>query len=132
MQAPQQQGRKERGVLFAQSPSHDLRWWGELDDAFRPAGLAVYRAHSGPETIRWIERGGIAGAVLVADRQRINGLSLLHIIRSIDAELPCWLVTHAPTRPTLEAALALRATCVMNNLPPARELALAVRRLLVN
>ena len=101
--------------------SHGLRaegrrWLREVDDLFRPSGFVVCRAHSGPETIRRVEEGGLAGAVLIEDRPLIDGLSLLRIIRSIDLRLPCWLVTEHATRRTLEAALSLRVVSVMT--PP--------------
>lgn len=125
--------RESRGVLFAYSPVvDDPGWLVDVDAVFRPVGLAVFQAHSGPDAIAWVERGGLAAAVLVGDRVRIDGLALLRIIRSIDAELPCCLVTDAPTRPLLEAALALRAKCVMDQPASAVELALTVRRLLAS
>jgi len=125
--------RNARGVLFAHNPAgKDSGWFGDVVAVFDHTGLAVFQAHSGPDAIRCVERGGLAGAVLIGDRGAIDGLALLRIIRSIDAELPCWLVTNEPTRPTLEVALSLRATCVMNQPASGAELALAVRRLLMN
>lgn len=125
--------RESREVLFAHNPAvRDAGWIGEVVAVFDPTGLAVFQAHSGPDAIRRVERGGLAGAVLIGDRAQIDGLALLRIIRSIDAELPCWLVTNEPTRLTLEVALSLRATCVMSQPATGAELALAVRRLLMN
>ncbi len=88
-------------------------WLGGVDDVLRPSGFVVCRAHTGADTIRQVEEGGLAGAVLVEDRERIDGLSLLRIIRSIDRHLPCWLVTERANRRTLEVALSLRVVSVM-------------------
>jgi CheY-like chemotaxis protein len=108
------------------------RWLGEMDQAFKPVGMTICRAHTTPAAIARVELGGLAAAVLIADLWEIDGLALLRIIRSIDGHLPCWLITDDPTRSTLEAALALRATCVMNHPPTAGELALVLRRRLLN
>ncbi len=59
-------------------------------------------------------------------------LSLLRVIRSIDDELPCWLVTPDPCRRTLQAASSLRVTGVMGYPIEVQELTLALRKLLVN
>lgn len=105
-------------------------WLGDVEQALRPAGYAVCRTHSAPATIQRVELGGLAAAVLVADDRRINALSLLRIIRSIDDALPCWLVTDAPTRQTLQVALSLRAMSVMSNTLARRELSVALMKAL--
>ena len=73
------------------------------------------RAHTGPDTILRVEQGGLGAAVICADHARIDGLSVLRIIRSIDMELPCWLVTKDTTRQTLQTALSLRVTSVVTH-----------------
>ena len=100
------------------------------DELFRSSGLVACRVHTGPDTIRRVERGGLAAAVVCGDRGQIDGLSLLRIIRSIDEELPCWLVIRDATRQTLEAALALRVTSVLTHPVEVGELILALRRVL--
>lgn len=111
---------------FAGAP----RWYDDLDDVFRPVGLELCRAHSGRDAIERVERGGLAGAVLVSDEHEITGLSLLRIIRSIDAVLPCWLVTDAASRQTMETALALRVSSVITRPLGPGDIGLPVRRVL--
>ena len=105
---------RPRTVLF----SHRLAganpaWLDQIDRELRSTGLACGQAPSGPETIRQVERGGLAAAVVVEDWQWFDGLTLLRIIRSIDLKLPCWLVARHATRRTLEQALSLDVASVM-------------------
>lgn len=130
MQTPDYRARG-REVLFAHGlPPGDSRWFMEMDKLLRPRGLALYRTSSGSETIRRVERGGLVAAVLIADERRIHGISLLSIIRSIDDDLPCCLVTSDIRRSTLQAALSLRATSVMTHPIASGELSLALQKLL--
>lgn len=90
---------------------------GELhgvEATFRPDGFFVSRVHTVPDTIRRVERGGLAAAVVWAAQGQFDGLSVLRIIRSIDRELPCWLVARHATRQTLEEALLLRVKSVLS------------------
>ena len=103
-------------------------WCNDIDVAFRPCGFVVCWAHSCVETVERVEQGGLAAAVLVGDDRQIDGLSLLRIIRSIDAVLPCWLVTRDTTRHTLQEAFALKATGVITHPVGADELGLTLRR----
>lgn len=122
---------RSRGILFAPHElDFEVEWWRGVDDVFRPIGLAPVFAESSAEAIAWVERGGLAAAIVTRDRSRGDGLTLLRIIRSIDGNLPCWLVTNDPSRATLEAAFLLRTTCVLRSPPTPAGLALAARRLL--
>ncbi len=122
-----------RRVLLAhQQWPLDRRWYADIDEAFAPAGLLACRVHNGVEVVRRVEQGGLAGAVLVSDERCIDGLSLLRIIRSIDAVLPCWLVAEGPSRWTLQEALALRVASVIAPTVGADELTLALRKRLMN
>lgn len=107
-------------------------WVCGVDDLLRPAGVVVCRAHTGPDTIRRIEQGGLGAAVVCADHARIDGLSLLRIIRSIDMDLPCWLVTKDTTRQTFETALSLRVTSVVTHPDRVSALTLALRKVLMD
>ena len=107
-------------------------WLGKVEAGLRPSGFVVCQTHSGPDTIRRVERGGLSGAVLIADGIQIDGLSILRVIRSIDAELPCWLVTREATRQLLEAALSLHVTSVMTQPVEVDRLTLALKRVLIN
>ncbi len=82
-------------------------WVGGLDEALRPCGLTLFRANTRAAALDTVEKGGLAAAILIDDRPRVDGLTLLRLIRSIDLILPCWLVTAKATRRTLEAALNL-------------------------
>jgi CheY-like chemotaxis protein len=108
------------------------RWMCGVDELLKPSGVVVCRTHTGPDTIQRVEQGGLAAAVVCADHAQIDGLSLLRIIRSIDVELPCWLVTKTATRPTLQAALSLRVISVITHPDKVDTLTLALRKVLVN
>lgn len=105
-------------------------WLRAVGEALSSSGLCVARAQFGEETIRRVESGGLAAAVVVADQVRSDGISLLRIIRSIDVDLPCWLVLPRTTRQVLEAALALHVTSVMTHPVEVNELALGLTRVL--
>lgn len=120
-----------RTVLLSHAlPCEGPRWLRDVGDELRPSGFVFCRAHSGPDTIRRIEQGRLAAAILVEDRLQIDGLSLLRIIRSIDMKLPCWLVTEHATRRTLETALSLSVTGVMTQPIDVATLVQALRKLL--
>ncbi len=84
-----------------------------MDEAFRPCGLTLFRARTRADALATVEKGGLAAAILIDDRPRVDGLTLLRLIRSIDMILPCWLVTAKATRRTLEVALDLSVCGVM-------------------
>ena len=88
-------------------------WVGGLDEALRPCGLTLFRAKTRAAALATVEKGGLSAAILIDDRPRIDGITLLRLIRSIDIVLPCWLVTAKATRRTLEAALNLSVCGVM-------------------
>lgn len=103
-------------------------WLHQADEAIQPLGYVLYKTRTGLETIRRIEEGGLAAAVVVEDQRAIEGLSLLRIIRSIDRDLPCWLLTHDTSRQTLESALALHVMSVFSREIEVAELVDAFRR----
>ncbi|MFQ5414685.1 MAG: hypothetical protein ACE5E6_09535 [Phycisphaerae bacterium] len=104
----------EREVLVSQRAALDAcGWLSDMAGRLRAFDLVVTPARSSRETIERVESGGLAGAVLVGDPVEIDGLSLLRVVRSIDAELPCWLVAAYAGRHTIQTALALRATGVL-------------------
>jgi len=106
-------------------------WIGEAGTALGSGEWRVHRTHTGRETIARVEQGGLAAAVLVADQCDIDGMSLVQIIRSIDEQLPCWLVTESPTRQVLQQALTLRVTSVISHPTEFDGLVIALQRLLV-
>lgn len=106
-------------------------WIGEAGLALGSRGWRVHRTHTGTETIARVEEGGLAAAVLIADRCDIDGMSLVQIIRSIDTQLPCWLVTDAPTRQVLQQALTLKVTSVISRATELDNLVVALQHLLV-
>lgn len=122
----------QKRILFAFG-EHAVgpRWLCDMDARLGRSGLVVCPAHSGQETIRRVEEGGLSAAVLFEDQRVIDGLSLVRIIRSIDQMLPCWLLTCDTRRTTLETALALHVTSVLTSSIGPGELAAALcRRLL--
>jgi CheY-like chemotaxis protein len=120
-------------VLLSCGHRQDVaRWVFGVDDLLRPSGVLVRRAHTGPDTIRCIEEGGLGAAVVCADAARIDALSVLRIIRSIDLELPCWLVTKDTTRQTFQTALSLKVTSVITHPDRVGELTQALRKVLAN
>ncbi len=123
----------DRDVLISHRlQGGEIRWLNDVDTGLRPTGLRVCRVHTRAETICRVEHGGLAGAVVIADGRQIEGLSLLRTIRSIDRDLPCWLVTDDARRATLEAALALRVMSVFTHPVRVEDLTLALTKLLVN
>ncbi len=123
----------DRTLLLAHSRrAFGPGWLTEAGSALRPSGWQVHRTHTGTETIARVEQGGLSAAVLIADQCDIDGLSLVQIIRSIDTELPCWLVTESPTRQTLQQALTLRVTAVISQPTEMDGLVVALQRLLMN
>ena len=122
-----------RTLLLAHSRrTFGPQWLTEAGSGLRPSGYQVHRTHTGVETIARVEQGGLSAAVLIADQCDIDGMSLVQIIRSIDAELPCWLVTESPTRQTLQQALTLRITSVISQPTEMDGLVIALQRLLMN
>lgn len=108
------------------------RWLRDLGDELRPVGVVLTHTHSGPDTICRIEHGGLSGAILVGDQRGIDGLSILRIIRSIDVDLPCWLVAERTTPRTLQTALSLGARSVITYPVEVRELTLALSKVLMD
>ena len=88
-------------------------WVAGITSFLEARSIEVERAHSGRQTIDLVERGGIDAAILSAPRPRADELSLLRIIRSRDAGLPCVVVTTEVCRGTLQQALTLGAYSVV-------------------
>ena len=135
----------EGAVVLGLSPSlsgggvvvcaHDCRagqprWLSSLARGLEPAGLALESVPSGPETISRIERGNVAAALLVHALPQPDSLSLLRIIRGLDAGLPCWLVAREVTHATLQVAFALKAAAVLADPVDSELLALAMLKVL--
>jgi CheY-like chemotaxis protein len=73
----------------------------------------VRRAYTGRETIGLVERSEIDAAILSVEMPQMDGLNVLRIIRSIDAELPCVMLTADASKRTLQRALELGAYSVV-------------------
>jgi len=100
-------------VLSVGSRFDRCTWSVALAAGLGSAGLAICRTYSRPETLGRVEQGGLAGAIVVSDREPQEGLSLLRGIRSISGDLPCWFVAREATRRTLESALTLQVSSVL-------------------
>ena len=120
-------------ILLSYGRQQDVAdWLGGVADALAPAGVVCCRAHTAGDTIRRVERGGLGAAVVCGDDPQIGGLSTMRVIRSIDTDLPCWWVTAAPTRQTLQVALSLSVTSVITHPDRVDALTLALRRVFVD
>lgn len=102
--------------------SNESAWLRSLDEAFAPCGLSPCHTHTRASTLERVEIGGLSAAVLVDDRPRIDGLSVLRAVRSIDAALPCWLLTANASRRLLAAALELSVCGVMESMADVADL----------
>jgi DNA-binding NtrC family response regulator len=102
-------------VLLGHERTGAASWESELLTRLDPTGVAVRHAFTAADVVRVVETRTIHLA-LVSDAPRIDGLSVLRMIRSIDTSLPCVLVANEPDRRWLERALALRAESVFS--PP--------------
>lgn len=88
-------------------------WVGGITSYLAERCIEVERVHTGREAISLVERGGIDAAILSDDLPRMDGLSVLRMIRSVDARLPCVMVAAEASPRTLQQALALRAYSVV-------------------
>lgn len=104
----------ERRVMLATAGvSWDRRWLADVDAAFAPTGMVACRVQGGEEAVQCVKQGGLAAAVFWTERRWGDGLTLVRIVRSIDDELPCWLVGDDASRWALQEALSLRVTSVL-------------------
>ena len=94
-------------------PSGQGRWADALSRIFEPQGIVVRRAPTRPETVSIVEHEPVAVAGLGVEQPRMDGLSVLRIIRNLDAALPCVLVSRQASRPLMEQALGLGAYSVL-------------------
>ncbi len=88
-------------------------WVGGITGYLGPRRVGVCRAYTDVEAVGFVERGGIDAAILSADPPRMDGLSVLRIIRSIDVSLPCVMVLGDASKRTLQRALELQAYTVL-------------------
>ncbi len=102
-------------VLFGRPAWRGVPWEDGLLAKLQAGVVHVRHAYSGPEVVRVVETETVDLA-LVADAPRLDGLSVLRMIRSLNGSLPCLLVANGPDRRWLEEALALRAESVFS--PP--------------
>ena len=103
------------GCLLASGRGNHLSpgWAEGLSGWLEPNGIAVHRASSGRQAIEIVERGQAQLAVVGMDLPRMDGLSVLRIIRSIDRQLPCVLVAGQPSGHLFQQALELEAYSVI-------------------
>lgn len=119
-------------VLIACEPAfRQVPWIQRLDENLRLEGLSLRHAHTQTEAVAFVERRAPRAVVVSSDRQRIDGLSLLRIIRSLNAQLPCWLITDDANRRMLEVALAMHVISVLHHPVNGEELSIALKRVLL-
>ncbi|MHC4610393.1 MAG: response regulator transcription factor, partial [Planctomycetota bacterium] len=106
--------RPSRRLLISYAPrALEGDWITGLSRHFQPYPLEVRRAYTGRETIGLVERSEIDAAILSVELPQMDGLNVLRIIRSIDAELPCVMLTADASKRTLQRALELGAYSVV-------------------
>jgi len=75
--------------------------------------VQVQRAYTGRQAVEVVDGGGVDVVVLGGDRPPMEGLSVLRIIRSIRADLPCVMVLAEVSTRSLQQALELGAYSVV-------------------
>lgn len=102
-----------RVMLASAGIGWDRQWLSDIDAAFAPKGLVACRVQGGDQALQCVQQGGLAAAVFWTERRWGDGLTLLRIVRSIDGQLPCWLVGDDASRWALQEALSLRVTSIL-------------------
>ena len=102
-----------RTVLISTDRRPESVWSDQLADLLEPRGVGIEWARTGSETISVVEAGRADLAVLSTELPRMDGLAVLRIIRSLDAQLPCVLVARQAPKRLLEQALGLDAYSVL-------------------
>lgn len=102
-----------RVMLASAGVGWDRQWLADVDASFAPAGMVACRVQGGEEALQCVQRGGLSAAVFWTERRWGDGLTLLRIVRSIDVDLPCWLVGDDASRWALQEALSLRVTSIL-------------------
>lgn len=101
-------------LLISQATGTGQDAWVEvITPRLRGWRIAVERAYTGREAVGLAERGGLDAAILAGDTPPWDGLSVLRVIRSFDAHLPCVLVAAEASKRTLQQTLALGAYSVI-------------------
>ena len=101
-------------VLISQAERSAMGGWVEgITGYFEPRSVTVRRVYTGREAIGAVDRGGIDAAILSTELPRMDGFSVLSIIRSIDKALPCVMVTSNASKHTLKRALELGAFSII-------------------
>jgi DNA-binding NtrC family response regulator len=109
----------------------DLAWCDHVGRVVgAAAGFAPVVAASGEQALGLVGRGAVDAAILGVRLERSDGLTVLRLIRTIDAGLPCVLVSRQTGRRLLQDALSLAAFSVVRSPVDDRVLADVANRLL--
>jgi len=107
-------GRPVRQVLVSHPgarPEGD--WIAGLTRYLEEHEVAVQRAYTGRQAVELVDGGRVDAVVLSGDRPPMEGLSVLRIIRTIRADLPCVMVLTEVSTRSLQQALELGAYSVV-------------------
>jgi len=102
-----------RRVLISHPGRDSREWVAGIAGFLEPRRVEVRQVFTGSEAIGLVERGGVDAAILSTELPRMAGWSVLRIIRSLDARLPCVMITDDASKRTLQQALDLRAYSVV-------------------
>src|SRR5271165_6958259 len=83
-----------------------------LRDIFEPEGYRTFLASSGEEALDIVRDEPVHLALLDMHMPRLTGLETLHLVREINAVLPCILVTADPDEDLIRQAFRARAYSV--------------------
>lgn len=108
----------------------DRDWCEHVGELAAPQGFQPRIAAGADAAIDLVERGGIDAAILGGRLERPDALTVLKVIRSINAGLPCVVVAQHMSRRVLEDALALAAFSVVQSPVDDQVLSEVVHRIL--
>lgn len=122
---------RPRRLLVAQTHEPPGLGW-DIETFLSPTGAIICRARSCREAICRVEEG-VSAAVLLEEAgpsSTPDVFALLRIIRSLDAVLPCWLVTRVADRRCVQRAFELRVQSIIEYPTGVGELLAGLQRVL--
>lgn len=87
----------------------DLAVRETLRDVFEPEGFRTLLAASGEEAIEIVETDTVHLVMLDMQLPRLTGLETLHVVRQINAALPCVLISADADEHLMQKALSAHA-----------------------
>lgn len=118
-------------LLVAQMQEAPGTSW-DIETFLSPTGAVICRTRTCREAICRVEEG-VSAAVLLEEPKTTGApdvFALLRIIRSLDAALPCWLVTRGADRRCVQRAFELRVQSIIEYPTGVGELLAGLQRVL--